>query len=318
MSRRSQFGLAATRRQPRPIDRLRSAEKHFGEDNKYEAIKEIDAALARWHEDRNPSSLFTMAANLYARQNMYAMAESALHRGKIIFPESLHLNTQLAHIYTLQNKPQRAIDILQPFYSGGHGGLRGDIAAANTLGRAYIQAENPQSAIKLLKPIHDSHRGDAATVNILGHAHVVNGDRQSFDRIKEEIQPPSLRDYLDAKLHYLQNDRAKASALLARHMRQDIQVIGFNMLALFLACQGDRTPFLKALKTTALREDEIALLTERADEWQRNPAHTLMADFKMASTQTMFAEGALPASRADRTKAGIPKDMPVFVRPGPG
>lgn len=214
----------------------------------------------------------------------------------------------LGNAYIKTKQPDKAIALLKPLHVSGHG----DSVTIATLGNAYIHDQNPKAAIALLKPLHDSGRGNTITTNILGNAAAIQKDHAIFDSVKGAIEPKTTRDYLEAKLLYLDNQPQKALRVLRPHIEGDIKNMSSNMCGIFLNVIPDKSPLQEFLKQ-CVGEETFARMMEHKELWRDNPLRAELSDVQLSDGRMIHILGATPVSHADRIKAG----MPIAAQHGP-
>jgi len=215
----------------------------------------------------------------------------------------------LAETYVKDGNCNAAIDVLEQFRASGAGGN----SIAKALSFAHLQNNDPLAAISLLEPHKKSGLGNDTTAKILCFAYVATKNRHGFDLYKDEISQKSLRDYLNAKLFYFENNSHKALEKLQPYVQGDIRTMPFNIVMLYMACIGDESPVLKFIKAAVGEQSYNNLIQER-NKWREDPMRADLQRDWMASAKFLFELGANPVSAADRSKAGLGREVPVHIR----
>lgn len=279
------------------------------------AISLIYTALAERELSEHPQKTIASAAKILSENGHSHYAETVFKGAIKLYPDNLRFFVQLSNLYLGQSRFQAAIDLLKPVLDSG----RGSTFIAAALGKAYIQSEQPELAIQILKPLHVSGKGDYLTAFQLGNAYAITKNQKGFDDVKYEVRQGPMRDYLQAKLHYLNNDSAAALKVVRPHITNaaNIAEVHGNILNIFLATVGDESPIFQHLKSS-VDETIFVRLIERRDIWRANPLRMELANDPMHSSQMLWELGGVAASRKDATSAGLGMEARVSVKGSQG
>ncbi len=178
--------------------------------------------------------------------------------------------------------------------------------AYGMLGNAYIKIKKPKAAIALLKPLHESGRGNTVTTNTLGNAYAIDKNQKGFETVKADTSPITMRDYLQAKLYYLNNQSSEALNVLKPYIieAQNIRDVPTSIMGAYLSCTGNDSPLLEHLRASA-GEEYFSFLMRRRDSWRADPTRAELANDFMFSSQTLWELGGTPASTQDRNGLGL-------------
>ncbi len=211
------------------------------------------------------------------------------------------ITNTLGNAYLHLGKPDDAIKLLKPLCDSGEGNK----FTTGILSNAYLHSGKPDDAIKLLKLNEDD--GDDAKTRILANAYVLQKNRKAFDLMKVDIEPPIVRDYLDAKLYYLEGFSRKARAIIQQHMHEKARS---HIIGLFMACSEGKQELHTVLKDQfgARFSGKVKKISKA---WISNSLQVELKAGKVSSGNKIFDLGALPISRSERIKAGLDSSVPV-------
>ncbi len=275
----------------------RLLDKGFGQ-----GLDFIKNAVANANQDKKPQIIYATAIKILERHQKFDLLDQVLLHACQQHPHNTRFKATLAKRLIKKNKPDLAIKILKPLHENGHGNTH----IANTLGNAYIHAEQPQQAINTLKPLHEGGHGNTHTASILGNAYASTQDLSGFFSIKDDIKPQVHRDFLQAKLNFLNNEQQKVKDILRPYIEKDFDNLGhrINVISLFSACLPNDSQVAKSI-FESLNEDVFQRIMMQRIEWMTNPLKVEVLDINFSDAQRLFAEGASAVSAADLKKAGI-------------
>lgn len=161
----------------------------------------------------------------------------------------------------------------------------------NDLGKAYLKAGQEIKAIPLLQCLHDKGHANEYTTGILGHAYVMTKDRNGFDGIKQDIGLIDLRDYMDAKLCYMEGHMKQARQILAPYLNRESPPR--NMIGLYMASTFNEDGIIQAQIKAALGTDRYNEMRSIGQAWQRNEISGARPQ-KAPAPQSPGIDGAFP------------------------
>ncbi|MGH1456322.1 MAG: tetratricopeptide repeat protein [Alphaproteobacteria bacterium] len=301
---------------------LESGDKKFG-------AHFIDAAIDHAEHDKKPSIIFNSSQRILGKHSLFQAQESVFQKACEAFPEDNKFFAQYAQFLLQQKRPDDAIILLNDLHQDENRGNdvtasifgnayiharrpeegitfleswinsdRGDDFTASTLGNAYIHARRPEEGIAFLKSWINSDRGDNVTANILGKALVATQNRKKFDAHKNNITPETMRDYLDAKLHFLEGAPQKAMKILTPQIQENLRM---NTASLFMACLEEDSPWHGILQQS-LGQNTYDYISDHIAEWKDNPQRAILDDLEISNGHDLFELGGLPISHAEREK----------------
>ncbi len=113
--------------------------------------------------------------------------------------------------------------------------------------------------------------------------------------------PETMRNYLDAKLYYLEGKPQKSMKILTPMIQDSLHM---NTASLFMACLEQDNPWHGILKEN-MGEDRYNYIRDHIAEWKENPQRAIIDDLKYSNSGDLFELGGLPISHAEREKSGV-------------
>ncbi len=267
---------------------LESGDKKFG-------AHFIDAAIDHAEHDKKPSIIFNSSQRILGKHSLFQAQESVFQKACEAFPEDNKFFAQYAQFLLQQKRPDDAIILLNDLHQDEN---RGNDVTASIFGNAYIHARRPEEGITFLESWINSDRGDNVTANILGKALVATQNRKKFDAHKNNITPETMRDYLDAKLHFLEGAPQKAMKILTPQIQENLRM---NTASLFMACLEEDSPWHGILQQS-LGQNTYDYISDHIAEWKDNPQRAILDDLEISNGHDLFELGGLPISHAEREK----------------
>lgn len=259
----------------------------------------LELALAHVNKSRDPEYIYGKAISLYMKHGFPEKAKAALTTARERFPKNIALITQQGKLHMIGGNPAAAVQLLTPHYQKH----REDYILGTVLADAHLQNGNAPEAIRILKPIKKVRPDDSAVQKILANAYIETNQRSEFHDTVRKIKDQSAKDYLTAKFHFLDNETSKAMTILRPYATGE-RNSSRNIRYLFLACVGP----------------ELVENHEREEykRWHDNPLRAEMRNDFMASSKTMYEEGANPVSSSAKKAASLAREARVHIRePGP-
>jgi len=284
--------------------------------------------------DKKPGIIYNKSIKILSKYGFAEAREAILLQAINKAPEDLYFNASLAKVYIEVKDPKKAIELIEDLDRRII-----DDFTYNVLAEAYIQDENPKKALEILggcsglddyticliayAHIHNGHpekacdlfndkyRGEEVspyTIVMWANASVMSKNRKDFDHIKGRVNNESMRDYLDAKLCYFENDISRMQSILtpyinSKHSRQ-------NMTSLYALSLPEDSPIHEVLRDI-YGKDNYDLFMKNKEAWINNPNISFRYDRSETEITPLYEYGGNPVNQTERSKLGIGRELPV-------
>ncbi len=293
-----------------PYVRLEQAARRFAAQRIDDGKNLAQAAIDLSKYAATPVGIYSKAIDLLVAHDQEEAAGQILQKGLALFPDDRYLQIQQTRFLLRRQEvtaaTQNAQRVLENFPD--------DPLAKVSLANCYMADEKTPEAIGLLEPLYTAGIKTTSVTGALASAYVLMKNRKKFETLVPETRESARLIFNKASLCYIEGDTRKAHELLKPLLRTARAYP--NTIGLYLACIDEANPLFDALRRSVDEKIFERALTLRK-QWLENPvrAATLSQPFFYASSQTMWAEGAYPASTQDRKATGATAgETPVSVR----
>lgn len=276
-----------------------------------DAIPVLESLLKMHPQD---SRLITTLGMAYTEMSRAQDALNLLEEACKNLPIDGELISVLGNVYRHVDRLDDSIELLE----AGKRKFPEHPNISHTLCQSYLQAQRLEDAVAVYET-EQKKRPSKVNIRAMANVYVILVQRAKFEAMKPFLKEESLKDYLEAKLCYFEGSMQKAVKIITPYIQDTTawekhSMAYDNMAALLLACLSDDHP-LHQILPSIVGEAKYQYLIERREEWRANPRRIELIDPGFTSLDAFYDLGAMPASGADRQKAGMRSgDVPVAVK----